>query len=194
MNNKQLKTVINKTLEILEYIGKVSDMNWQGTEPKEVLKVDLLMYTMYLSSSDGIVSQEEADAIGEILDYPLTPKMITALVEENDVYSKEFETKIPFILKFAVAFDKQSTFDMEDSVSKWIFNLFYILGFAISDADGELTQNETYDAANYLLMMLNYINAELETEYTFSDLVKNEDIRKEVFLSDKKGIDAPKKS
>ena len=106
MNNK-----IRELLPPLFYICDLIDdtpigPKKDGMAMREVLKIDLMRYAMYLSSSDGTVRPEEAELINQFYENHLSPNQITRFIKENNIYSKEFENKVPLSLQICVAMDQ----------------------------------------------------------------------------------------
>lgn len=113
---------------------------------RDVLMFDILNFMMYLSASDGYVSEKEARFISELFEKNITPEAATALIKKNDLYSTEFEEKIPLSLQVFVKADKmmlEAGKRLDDPVHELLIQFFETTGKALSLVDGEEVNEKT---------------------------------------------------
>ena len=57
---------------------------------REIVQLDVLLFLVYLSTSNGACTRDEAKFINEYCDYALTPNQIDKIVKDNDITGNEF--------------------------------------------------------------------------------------------------------
>lgn len=101
---RQLLDVAYRTCDIIESRGL-----WRVGEfrMRNLLRLDIAKFLMYLSFSDEQVSLAEVDFFADVLDYYTDAEEIIQIVKENHIYSTEFETTPPPVIKGASVAQKQ---------------------------------------------------------------------------------------
>lgn len=138
--------------------AKVGEMG--GLEPekvKTVARMELGMFMMYLSASDGEISWDEAKLISQICDLNLTPTTMGDFIRENNIYSTEFEQKVPITLQLMVTADnKLLEAGNETSGSDALISTYETVGKCLINVDGTVDDNEAVDYRIYTQMLAEY--------------------------------------
>lgn len=78
--NYELKDMISKVYDFGDDLDELYPT--PGDMPlREILRIDFLQFLMYLSASDGTISDEESNFIEEYLDYHLSPSSIKDFIK-----------------------------------------------------------------------------------------------------------------
>lgn len=138
-----------------------------STTLKECIQVELTDYLMYLSAADGEIAWQESDFIRDYLEYDLTTDKIHQLIVEEQIYSTEFEEKVPlsmlvFVRADNAMYDEKGHNDFLSS--ELLFNIFEILGKEFLACDDDVSDDEIRDLTIYLNMLKNYINNEVKSK------------------------------
>ena len=67
--------------------------------------MDLISYLGYLAASDGRITRVETDLITDLTGFDVTPAKLKEVIENNNIYSVEFETTAPKTLQLLVDVD-----------------------------------------------------------------------------------------
>lgn len=136
---------------------------------RDCIRTELLCYLMYLSAADGTIAWQEARFIRDYLEYDLTIEDINQLIVQNQIYSTQFEEKVPFSMQVFVKADNtiyevgcETGIFSNVSVSELFYSLFEQLGEELLACDGNVSDDEIYDLTKYLDMLKNYINSEVK--------------------------------
>lgn len=136
---------------------------------RDCIRTELLCYLMYLSAADGTIAWQEARFIRDYLDYNLTIEDINQLIVKNQIYSTQFEEKVPASIQIFVKADNaiyESGYELgifnNVSVSGLLFSVFQELGKEFVVCDGNVSDDEIHDLTKYLNMLKNYINSEVK--------------------------------
>lgn len=121
---------------------------------RRLLTHDILRFAMYLSASDGTVTWEEATLLSDILGERLTSNAIVDYINEEGIYSVDFESTPPAILKMFV--ELGHSVNMEETAIETTIELFEFIGKAIVECDDNISAQEREDLNIYLNMMRNY--------------------------------------
>lgn len=76
-------------------------------EVDKAVYMEIGFFLMYLASSDGEISWDEARFISEIIGLELTPRKIAEIIKEKNIYSTEFESTPPVNFSIVVGLEKQ---------------------------------------------------------------------------------------
>lgn len=169
--NYDLKNLVTQMYEL----GDKIDEGIFGIDPntsitlKDCVRTELLSYLMYLSAADGTIAWQEARFMRDYLDYNLTIEEINQLIVKNQIYSTQFEEKVPVSIQIFVKADNaiyESGYELgifnNVSVSGLLFSVFQELGKEFVVCDGNVSDDEIHDLTKYLNMLKNYINSEVK--------------------------------
>lgn len=74
-------------------------------DPEKIIKKDLLHFFLYIGSSDGKLDKEEVNFINELFGSSYDEEELYDMVEEENIYSYEFEEKRPELLDLVAEID-----------------------------------------------------------------------------------------
>lgn len=137
-------------------IAKASD---NDMTTRKALMLEVLKFCMYLSAADGSVSYREAEYLEDLFDISMSPSQLTEFINENDVYSTEFEETVPLVLKLFVKTDNAviSTGGGDGKlISDLLIRFYEAVGEDFCKCDG-VGGNERDDMNIYLRMMKRYV-------------------------------------
>ena len=138
-----------------------------GFSLRKAFTLDVMNFIMYLSASDGHVTWREADYLSDLMDMRVTPDNMREIIEEHNVYSVEFEEKVPLSLQLFVKADKwMLSIGNKDNanLAKTVIDGFYeMVGRDFIKCDGDIDDNELRDLNIYLGTLRDYVRRELDT-------------------------------
>ena len=169
--NYELKGFINELYELADSLDEgpfgLAQNTDSDTTLKKCIQVELCSYLMYLSAADGKIAWQEASFIRDYLDYDLTVDDIHQIIIENEIYSTEFEEKVPLSMKVLVNVDnalyKANGYN-DQLGSELLLTLFEGLGKEFLVCDADVSENEIRDLSIYLTMLRNYIDCEVNSK------------------------------
>lgn len=165
MSGKLVKEMYHKILDFYDELGDKYDVRDQfdGMTIKEVLKGDITRFLMYLSASDGVIASDEVEFIHEYLDDPditFTPQSLSDFIDQYNIYSRDFETTAPAIMRLTVRIDNdlvESGVREESSLCETLCGLFKTVGQEFIRCDGDIDDQEMADWETYVNMLDKYI-------------------------------------
>ena len=86
-DNTQLKELVDN---MCEAVGSVSEKAELPDGMDDIVRMELGMFMMYLSASDGTIKWDEAHLISDMCNLDLTPNNIGDFIRKNNIYSTEF--------------------------------------------------------------------------------------------------------
>ncbi len=125
------------------------------------IRLAMATFAMYLSSSDGEIKWEEAEAIDDCFGIGLaSPEQLKNFIVNANIYSTEFESDPPVALTMLVASDNL-LFSRGETPEKWrhevVIDCYKAIADAIINADNDVDENEVADSNIYITMMENYV-------------------------------------
>ena len=170
--NTALKRVIDELYTLCDPNGASVSGAAAGTSTeREQLKTEFIDFLSYLSSSDGTISESEAEFITEYFGSSFTPEELKTYVEKNGTYSTAFENKAPKTLERLVAQDNalfKQRLDLASSAGASYIDVFDCLGKEFLVCDGDADKQEIEDFSTYMDMLRKY----KREHSSFSDKVK----------------------
>lgn len=193
---EMIKGVVDELFELAAIVGKEKNENADAEEKKmrRLARKEIMNFLMYLSASDGSIEVMEAIFIKDYFIEQISPEEICQRIEEDNLYSAEFEQKIPLVLKKLVKRDNavyEIQGDLEESKAEKYICLYELLGREFAACDHEISQSEKDDIATYIGNMRSFYTANYkgpesatkkghkESFEKSSDTVRNQKRRKE---------------
>ena len=150
---------VKKAREYIEAVADICDTVerkglWEKPEGcelplRDVFQMDIAKFIMYLSASDGTLSFEELQAYREITGFGGdTIDTIKEFIKENNIYSMDFESEPPLIMKILCTAERYARMlgaSFDESILKTIALLYKVIGRIIVSIDGGITYNEKRD-------------------------------------------------
>lgn len=186
-NYDQIKTSLQQLYSLLDTVeengGKPSGIN---TSLRNVFKIDLHTFFMYLSAADGKISSEERGFMNYLFDSNMSGQDYVRFINENNIYSTDFEEKTPITLQILTNFDKKTQL-LAGIVGKSLdpltplFLKFYAEAGKVFVACDGTEQNEVRELKNYIDGVVARITANVDAAIPQE---KNDDV---AFVGGKKG-------
>lgn len=171
----EIKGVLNKLYQTLDLIEE------HGGKPKnidiklrDVFKVELQQFFMYLSASDGRISIAERNFMNGLFDTEISASDYVKVIEENNIYSEEFEEKLPLTLQLATMFDKKMqiaaalTNNSINAVTPWFLKFYIEAGKAFIELDG-IKEEEAQNLKIYLNNIMDGVKGKLDNQESAKD-------------------------
>ena len=135
------------------------DLEVSGEDFYKVLKTELAFFMMYLSASDGEIKREEAELISNVWDTALMPSKIVDFIERNNIYSTEFENKVPISFRTVIKLDNElESNGLKATLTDSLLSVYILAGKGIVHVDGDNCdhENELTDYNIYIDMLKEY--------------------------------------
>ena len=155
--NYQLKDILDSVMNICQPFDEELNL---GMSTKEIMRMDLLKYLLYLSTADNNISSQEVTILRDYLEWDMTAAQWGEFVTQNNLSGDNFISNIPISLQIFVRIDNEMY--QKDSSTSDICNLYkYVfdeLGRVIVAADGEIDNNEKVRLKRVSDMIQNYVD------------------------------------
>ncbi len=190
MVNGELKELVDNMCDAVETLGVQGGLE---AGIGNAARMELGMFMMYLSASDGTIEWDEAKVISEMCNLNLTPSELGNFIRENNIYSTEFEAKVPVTFQLMVAGDnKLAELGIELSGSEAMLGTYKAVGEALIKSDGDIDDNEVNDYRIYINMLEEYRDKNISgRKNSVSGFTKNGS--SSVSAPSKSGVAAPRK-
>ena len=189
MINRQLKELVDNMCDAVESVGVQGGLE---SGVGNASRIEIGMFMMYLSASDGTIEWEEANIISNICNLNLSPSNLADFIRENNIYSTEFETKVPITFQMMVTADNElRKAGVDISGSEAMIGTYKAVGEALVKADGDVDDNEVKDYTIYINMLEQYRDKNLNGGSGVSGFTKNGS--SSVNAPSKSGVAAPRK-
>lgn len=170
--NNELKKSIEELFDICA--PNSSDSTVESiSEEVERLRIEIINFISYLSASDGMISDYEADFIKEYVGVVLTAEELRKHIDKNNTYSTEFENTIPATLKSLLSAELQRLKERETSTSNSLayLEVFTAIAKEFIVCDGEASQQEITDMSTYLNNLDSYLLSECPEIHNFKSSI-----------------------
>lgn len=119
---------------------------------RDVLRMDVANYLMYLSASDGQIDPNEVIVYQMITGMRNDADEIREFIEENDIYSTSFGSTVPASLKIAADAEYRIFMVTGETITfpEQVIRMFEKIGQVIIEADGGVTDSERRDYSTYI--------------------------------------------
>ncbi len=154
MVNRQLKELVDKMCAAIDAFCVIAGLP-DGIG--EDARMDMGLFMMYLSASDGQISWDEASIISDICELDLSPNDLGRFIRENNIYSTEFEQTVPDTFRILVQADNDFLAGENDvSGSEAMLGMYKAIGEALIKSDDDVDDNEVNDYKIYINMLQEY--------------------------------------
>ncbi len=123
------------------------------------LTKEFLDMVSYLSASDGLIVDYEADFLKTYFDLEMSAEDIRSHIEQNNTYSLEFEQRVPQMLAELVERDNmicRHPGETDISLSKTYCTVFECTAKEFLVCDGNASEAEVADMVTYISMLNDY--------------------------------------
>ena len=178
----QVKNMLEQFYEAIDMIEETivkmsDDENVETGRVKSAFQMELLSYLGYLAASDGRITRAETDLIEDLMGIDLRPAKLKQVIEENDIYSVEFETRAPKTLEVLVEIDNMLyrnhlLGDNSVSTAELYLQVFDPVGTLFIWVEGEPSEQALADHRTYNRMLRQYLSEHLD-QYEDSVTISN---------------------
>lgn len=161
-----------------------------GTSLKELFNIELHSYFMYLAAADGKITPSERDFMNTLFDVNMSIQDYVRFVNDNNIYSTDFEDRLPITLRMVVAFDAKMQIVSAlagESIEPFCPKLiqFYLeAGKAFIACDGDVNPQEVEDLKTYVGKIADSLSNLLGSSGSSDDTEDDEAVG---FIGGKKG-------
>ena len=174
MRKTSLKGALEEVYELCDKMEEPIKLNLD-MDIRHIVQVEFLQFMMYLSASNGTIDRREAELISVVLGNDVTPLQIKEFIEEKNIYSTEFEQKVPVTFQIVTALDNMlekqgvnlwrgnESNENYTNISELFLYMYKLMAQAVCEADGNIEKEERDDWNTYRSMLENYINENLDS-------------------------------
>lgn len=196
-NALEAKKIIQNMGDLFVNLSKKVDAGLDPETIKTGLTAEAGQYMMYIAASDGEIQWEEAELISEACGLGIaTPSILRKFIDDNNIYSEEFENKVPLALKLAVSSDNaliEGGLAEDAELSKAVIMSYKLLGQFVAVADDNITPEEDSNYCIYIKMMEKYCNDNLLIMQKAAKGIKKKTSSSNMNSDDDSVVLAPKK-
>lgn len=154
--NGELKGIINTMYKVCDSLDDSYDLD--GLSMRELMRMDLLKFILYLGSADEEITEEEAEFIAEYLDWEMTIPQWCEFINNQNLHSDSILEDVPLALKIFVDADNKA-YSYDKSIMNACENYIWVfetLGDYFIDADNNVDRNEQIALGKYIAMLKHY--------------------------------------
>lgn len=154
--NGELKDIINTMYKVCDSLDDSYDLD--GLSMRELMRMDLLKFILYLGSADEEITEEEAEFIAEYLDWEMTIPQWCEFINNQNLHSDSILEDVPLALKIFVDADNKA-YSYDKSIMNACENYIWVfetLGDYFIDADNNVDRNEQIALGKYIAMLKHY--------------------------------------
>ena len=164
--NDECRRSLRNVGKQLRMIYETLDIAWNAMEsakvapdflgkekPSEVVKTDLIGFLLYMTASDGVIHDSEVEFLNLLYDLEITPEDCKRCIVEGNIYSEEYERKLPKACAIAISIDHLFGDFMPQSMLEPLIELYKVLGETIAKSDGNFCSAEKRDCTIYINML-----------------------------------------
>lgn len=147
---------------------------------KNIFRHDIGEYIMYLSSSDGCITNEESDVYKLISGYEENIDKMKDYIRNHGLYSERYKSEVPLSICLVTeceqtAIENGITLDLNvnKSYPDLFIDFFTLMAKVLIEVDGEIAIPEETDASNYLNMLRGHIIKNTNSINYYQHLVLN---------------------
>ena len=149
-----------------------------GREEKtsRFIRLDMVKYLLFLSVSDEIISDEEAQFFKDYLGYNFQSAQIESLVEKFELKQDTFLQTVPFSFGVLMEADRQiiAQNGKNPGAALALLRVYYALGSAFVACDASVEDKERNDFTAYLKMLQETIETSSKDALDAYNAQKNE--------------------
>ena len=164
---KQIIDVVFKMCDRMDDAGLGVQKWMPDKSARDVLKLNLYSFLLYISGADGDISQEEADFMNKLLGGEYDLSEYEQLAKKTRVRQAAFQEEVPMIFRASVDCDNAGSLPI--NTSKWLFAAYVMVGFICMVSDLHITQSEYDSTLKYLNMLKAYLEDHLDRDAELLD-------------------------
>ncbi len=155
--NYQLKNILDKVINLCEPFDDELNL---GMTTKEIMRIDLLKYILYLSAVDNVLSSQVVEILRDYFEWDMTVYQWYKFINQNNLATNDFANSIPISLQIFVRVDN-NVYQIDHTISDMCDlyeSIFDAIGKLVISAGGEIHNNEKIRFQKVIEMIENYIN------------------------------------
>ena len=156
--NQELRKMVGEALAFGDVLDEANlGVARFGREEKtsRFIRLDMVKYLLFLSVSDDIISDEEAQFFKDYLGYNFQSAQIESLVEKFELKEDTFLQTVPFSFGVLMEADRQiiAQNGQNPGAALALLRVYYALGSAFVSCDESIAEEERRDFTTYLKML-----------------------------------------
>ena len=164
---KQLRDVVFLVCDRMDEAGLGVKKWMPDKSTRDVLELNLYSFLLYISATDGKISQEEADFMNSLLGGEYGLSEYEQLAKKTRVRQAAFQEEVPMIFRVAVDCDNGDILSV--NAAKCIFEVYVLTGLLCMVSDLQVTQAEYDSTIRYLNMLKAYLEDHLNRDAELVD-------------------------
>ena len=160
--NQTLKDAITLLFDFCDPSCNKNENKETTSEERERLKKEFLNFISYLSASDGMIAELEAEFLKVYFNIIISAADLRKYIDDNNTYSSEFESTVPQTLINMNRRDNQvyaDTGKLAVSYGLTYCKAFECVAKEFLVCDGDATESEVTDMTIYIKMLNDYRNS-----------------------------------
>ena len=122
------------------------------------VRMDLLSFALHIAASDGVLEQNEVNAINTLLSANFTYADCKEIIEETDFATKGFNSLVPITFKLLTELAKAHP-DIAREFAEGLASTYREIGLVVAAADGYIDSRERRNLDDFTDMLYRYIRS-----------------------------------
>lgn len=191
-NFNSIKMSLHAIYDFLDEVERFIDIpnELKGTSLRDLFAIELHSYFMYLAAADGKILPCERDFMNQLFDVNLSVQDYVRFINENDIYSLDFEDRMPYVIRCVALYDAKMAIIASnsgksvESFGPKLVSFYFEAGKEFIACDGEVHPQEVEDLKTYCTKLAEGAAALLRNEYDLDNSPVDDEIG---FIGGKKG-------
>ena len=183
--NQELRQMVGEALAFGDVMDEANlGVSRFGHDEKTArfIRLDMVKFLLYLSTSDDVIHDSEAQFFRDYLGYNFETATITSLIDKFELKKETFHTTVPF--SFGVMIEADSIVTAQTGknpgAAMALLRVYHALGSAFVQCDEDVSEEERKDFSEYLTMLRDTIeeavqNAMAQYEKSQEDAADTDD-------------------
>ncbi len=165
--NQQLRQMVLDAIAFGDVMDEASlGVASFGHEDKtsRFIRLDLVKFLLYLSTSDDVISEKEAEFFRDYLGYNFESSTIESLVEQFELKKEAYLEETPFSMQVMMQADARiiAYNGQNPGAAMALLRVYHALGTPFASCDDSVAEEEKKDFSQYLSMLKDHIAASEE--------------------------------
>lgn len=156
--NQELRQMVGEALAFGDVMDEANlGVSRFGHDEKTArfIRLDMVKFLLYLSTSDDVIHDSEAQFFRDYLGYNFETATITSLIDKFELKKETFQTTVPF--SFGVMIEADSIVTAQTGknpgAAMALLRVYHALGSAFVQCDEDVSEEERKDFSEYLTML-----------------------------------------
>lgn len=167
--NRDFKRIIDTIYAVCDSLNNSYDLG--ELSMKELMRMDLLKFVLYLGAADEVIAQEEADFITEYLEWEMTIPQWCEFIKKQNLQTDSILDDIPLTLKIFVDADNKA-YSYDNSIMNVCENYIFVfetLGELFIESDNNVDRREQIALGKYISMLRQYYDDNTKRTNSFDE-------------------------